>query len=41
MALRMNRAVLIDGRNLFQPEAAIAAGFEYTGIGRAVPRPRV
>jgi UDPglucose 6-dehydrogenase len=29
----MASPVLVDGRNLFQPEAAIAAGFEYTGIG--------
>jgi UDPglucose 6-dehydrogenase len=38
VASRMNNAVLIDGRNLFQPERAREAGFEYTGIGRAVPR---
>ena len=41
LAKRMNKAVLIDGRNLFQPEQARAAGFEYAGIGRAVPRPGV
>jgi UDPglucose 6-dehydrogenase len=39
LAARMNKAVLIDGRNLFHPELARAAGFEYAGIGRAVPRP--
>jgi UDPglucose 6-dehydrogenase len=39
LASRMNKAVLIDGRNLFQPEQARKAGFEYAGIGRAVPRP--
>jgi UDPglucose 6-dehydrogenase len=39
LAKRMNKAVLIDGRNLFQPEQARAAGFEYAGIGRAVPKP--
>jgi UDPglucose 6-dehydrogenase len=39
LAARMNKAVLVDGRNLFQPELARAAGFEYAGIGRAVPRP--
>jgi UDPglucose 6-dehydrogenase len=39
LARRMNKAVLIDGRNLFQPEQARAAGFEYAGIGRALPRP--
>jgi UDPglucose 6-dehydrogenase len=32
---RMNSAVLIDGRNLFSPEKARLAGFEYSGIGRA------
>lgn len=40
LASRMNRAVLIDGRNLFQPDAALAAGFDYTGIGRAIARNR-
>ncbi len=34
----MNNPVLIDGRNLFHPEKAREAGFEYAGIGRAVPR---
>ncbi len=38
LAGRMNNAVMIDGRNLFLPEKAREAGFEYTGIGRAVPR---
>jgi UDPglucose 6-dehydrogenase len=38
LARRMNKAILIDGRNLFQPERAREAGFEYAGIGRAVPR---
>jgi len=37
MARRMNRAVLIDGRNLFDPAIARAAGFDYAGIGRAQP----
>jgi UDPglucose 6-dehydrogenase len=35
LAGRMNSAVLIDGRNLFNPEKARVAGFEYSGIGRA------
>jgi UDPglucose 6-dehydrogenase len=35
LAARMNNAVLIDGRNLFHPEKARAAGFEYAGVGRA------
>jgi UDPglucose 6-dehydrogenase len=34
----MAKPVLIDGRNLFQPDAAAAAGFDYAGIGRC-PRP--
>jgi UDPglucose 6-dehydrogenase len=29
----MANPVLVDGRNLFKPEAAISAGFDYTGIG--------
>jgi UDPglucose 6-dehydrogenase len=36
---RMSHAVLIDGRNLFTPEDARRAGFDYTGIGRAAYRP--
>jgi hypothetical protein len=31
--------VLVDGRNIFSPAAAVAAGFDYTGIGRS-PRNR-
>jgi UDPglucose 6-dehydrogenase len=34
LASRMKLPVLIDGRNIYSPEAAIAAGFDYTGIGR-------
>jgi UDPglucose 6-dehydrogenase len=34
VAGRMNNPVLIDGRNLFSPESARAAGFDYAGIGR-------
>ncbi|MBN2087497.1 UDP-glucose/GDP-mannose dehydrogenase family protein [Candidatus Peregrinibacteria bacterium] len=29
---------LFDGRNIFEPEEAISAGFNYVGIGRAVKR---
>jgi UDPglucose 6-dehydrogenase len=39
LARRMATPVLVDGRNLFAPEAAAAAGFDYIGIGRAA-RPR-
>jgi UDPglucose 6-dehydrogenase len=35
MAAKMLHAVLIDGRNLFDPETARRAGFDYSGIGRA------
>jgi hypothetical protein len=34
LAKRMARAILVDGRNLFDPEAARRAGFDYCGIGR-------
>jgi UDPglucose 6-dehydrogenase len=34
LASVMVTPVLIDGRNVFRPEAAIAAGFDYSGIGR-------
>ncbi len=32
----MAHRVLVDGRNLFDPELARQAGFDYTGIGRGV-----
>jgi UDPglucose 6-dehydrogenase len=38
LAGRMNNPVLVDGRNLFSAERARQAGFDYAGIGRAVPR---
>ena len=34
LASRMAHPVMVDGRNLYDPEAAVAAGFDYTGIGR-------
>jgi UDPglucose 6-dehydrogenase len=34
LAKCMTRAILVDGRNLFDPEAARQAGFDYCGIGR-------
>jgi len=34
MRARMRQAVIFDGRNILDPEAARAAGFVYTGIGR-------
>ena len=35
----MHQPVLVDGRNLYDPETARNAGFDYAGIGRAA-RPR-
>jgi hypothetical protein len=34
----MARRVIVDGRNLLDPEAVRAAGFVYEGIGRPAPR---
>ncbi len=34
LAAVMTHQVIVDGRNIFDPEKARAAGFEYTGIGR-------
>jgi UDPglucose 6-dehydrogenase len=31
----MRRPLIVDGRNLLEPDAARAAGFDYEGIGRA------
>jgi hypothetical protein len=41
LAAKMNKPVLIDGRNLFDPQKAREAGFDYTGIGRSTPGRRV
>lgn len=38
LAGRMDHAVLIDGRNMFDAAKATAAGFDYTGMGRATHR---
>jgi UDPglucose 6-dehydrogenase len=40
-AARMARPLLVDGRNFLDPDALVAAGFEYEGIGKApaVPAP--
>jgi UDPglucose 6-dehydrogenase len=40
LARLMAKPVLVDGRNLFSPEEAAAAGFDYAGVGRCV-RPKV
>ena len=36
LARLMANPILVDGRNFFVPETAIAAGFDYSGIGRCV-----
>jgi UDPglucose 6-dehydrogenase len=36
----MAGSVLIDGRNIFEPTAAAAAGFKYLSIGRETPSPQ-
>jgi UDPglucose 6-dehydrogenase len=35
-AARMRNALLVDGRNMLDPDELRAAGFEYEGVGRAV-----
>ena len=37
----MRTPLIIDGRNLLDPDEARAAGFAYEGIGRAVLAARV
>jgi UDPglucose 6-dehydrogenase len=32
----LKHAVIIDGRNLFEPQVMAEAGFEYHGIGRSI-----
>jgi UDPglucose 6-dehydrogenase len=34
LAKLMAQAVMVDGRNIFDPEIAKQAGFSYTGVGR-------
>lgn len=41
MAALMQKPILVDGRNIFDPGVARRAGFDYTGIGRCTrPRPQ-
>ncbi len=40
LAAVMANPILVDGRNVFRPETAAAAGFDYTGVGRNA-RPRL
>jgi UDPglucose 6-dehydrogenase len=34
LASAMTQPILIDGRNIFNPDEALAAGFDYAGVGR-------
>lgn len=36
----MNRPIIIDGRNFYDPDAMVQAGFTYEGIGRNGARPK-
>jgi len=38
LAKRMVSPIMVDGRNLFAPEVATAAGFDYIGVGRGTRR---
>ena len=40
VAERMNRPLVVDGRNFLDPKLLTAAGFEYEGIGRTVNSPK-
>jgi len=40
-ANRMERALVVDGRNFLDPAALAAAGFEYEGIGRSASDRRI
>ena len=41
LASVMATPVLIDGRNIYNPDEAMAAGFDYAGIGRRLRTPAV
>jgi UDPglucose 6-dehydrogenase len=41
LAAAMTTPILVDGRNIFSPDDATAAGFDYAGIGRRARGPRV
>jgi UDPglucose 6-dehydrogenase len=41
LAAAMTTPILVDGRNIFSPDEAIAAGFDYAGIGRRTRGPAI
>ena len=40
IATSMQRPLLVDTRNFFDPKAMLSLGFEYSGVGRAFQSPR-
>jgi len=40
VATLMNLPILLDGRNVFDPEMVVQAGLEYLSVGRKTARPR-
>ena|ERR1035438_5752149 len=40
LSRRMARAILVDGRNVFDADTVRRAGFEYCGIGKGSQRPK-
>ena len=35
----MRQPILLDGRNVYDPDTMAERGFIYRGVGRGVPRP--
>ncbi|MDQ6931446.1 MAG: UDP-glucose/GDP-mannose dehydrogenase family protein [Candidatus Eremiobacteraeota bacterium] len=39
LSSRIKQKLVVDGRNLLDPERVVAAGLKYNGVGRSVPQP--